>query len=1237
MNTKMNSSIFSPSGRLFAAGLVAMTILAARLQAQYVSTIISSGLNEPYGVTTDPNNNVYITDAANNRILMYVPSTTNVSTLAGLTGTAGTNNGTGAAALFDQPEGIVYAPARGGLVVVDQVNQQLRFVSLAGAVSNLAGITGSNGFTDGTNLGQAQFTYPTGIAVANDGGTLYIADQGNNAIRMLSYPSNIVSTIATNYQYNSVTYPFHAPAAVAVDNNNNIWVADSLDQVICMISNGVAQGIAGTYRGIGTNDSTTATEARFDLPSGLLWDNPNNRLIISDTDNDTIRALSLTTTQGVTGYAVQTIAGIPHTSGFVNGALGVAEFEQPFGLGTDTIDSGYYVVDQGNNAVRVLQPTEPPPPPQPIPAPTIGYVSFPLVNGTPGAQFNPFTEPISVFHNAVFLAIEQLDGTVQTFMSYGPTGTTIAPPGTNTDFASVFTDEDVGLPADAIPNLNIPTIPDLTLEAISVASGRPSSPEVSAEIQFVTANPNIIGNDAADIVLSNATVGAVMYYTLDGSFPTNDGTDGIGPITSGTTLTLLITSNVTLTVRAFASGFSPSGFVTEPLTVSNFIGNQLTFGFSSGNSSSKFMTAAGRYYYAPVTITELPNTSMYSLQFNLTETNLGAAPPVDPSSWQFESFLRTPITSNGLTLLAPINPGIILSSNTVTNFDYTNPPLINDDLLLVGWIEVLGQTNLYPSLSQDLTEMSEVHDVEFFEQSGQVLCGAYSFPIPPNAALGDQYMIQAGRPSATTYYGEQPVPVFIQTPTNGSLTNGPINSVKDVTVGVASYLVGNAYPFSWLNAGDFGDNDLENIDVIEVFQTAIFHINGVPANSDYFDAMDSSDGTYNNLYDANDADINSIMNGDGQLLVDDVFVTFKRSLDTNLTWWVRTWSNGVESVTPFTNFVSSGVQGEPSSSGQSQALHVSRARRPRSNGTKSSTASTGSVSSGALSQPSNSGQSQVAGNGIHYVAIAADQVNAAGSLSVDVPIRVLGADPVYPIRVLMLNVEIDPLDGSPPITNQIAFSTGANIGVPTMTASQGANDYGAAWLDETVSGVSGTNIIGTLSVNLPANVTSNSAYLVHFDHFSASPNGLADFGTTMQDGLITVGDRSASSWKDGIPDSWRLLWFGTVSNALSAANADPDGDGASNWQEYVAGTNPNSAASVFSFLPGSSLGSSGFSLQWSSVVNKSYTVQSSPTLHPGNWTTAASNILGGALPTTQWTDTNATGQTQSQFYRVLVQ
>ena len=73
----------------------------------------------------------------------------------------------------------------------------------------------------------------------------------------------------------------------------------------------------------------------------------------------------------------------------------------------------------------------------------------------------------------------------------------------------------------------------------------------------------------------------------------------------------------------------------------------------------------------------------------------------------------------------------------------------------------------------------------------------------------------------------------------GSLAGGVINSIKDVSIGQLKYIVGDAYPFRWFNAGDFGNTNLENADVEQVFQSAIYHIDYPPSGSDFFDAMDS--------------------------------------------------------------------------------------------------------------------------------------------------------------------------------------------------------------------------------------------------------------------------------------------------------------------------------------------------------------------------------------------------------------
>ncbi|MHB8519340.1 MAG: LamG-like jellyroll fold domain-containing protein [Limisphaerales bacterium] len=61
---------------------------------------------------------------------------------------------------------------------------------------------------------------------------------------------------------------------------------------------------------------------------------------------------------------------------------------------------------------------------------------------------------------------------------------------------------------------------------------------------------------------------------------------------------------------------------------------------------------------------------------------------------------------------------------------------------------------------------------------------------------------------------------------------------------------------------------------------------------------------------------------------------------------------------------------------------------------------------------------------------------------------------------------------------------------------------------------------------------------------------------------------AGSTIGDGIPDSWRQKYFGTnfVNDPRAAATADPDGDGANNYQEFLAGTDPLDANSVPSVL-----------------------------------------------------------------------
>lgn len=87
-------------------------------------------------------------------------------------------------------------------------------------------------------------------------------------------------------------------------------------------------------------------EALFNNPRQMALDKDGN-LIIAETNNHCIRKIDLAT--GI----VSTIAGFP-ISGYRDGALDKAQFNQPYGVAVDPIDGSIYVGDGENRRIRKI-------------------------------------------------------------------------------------------------------------------------------------------------------------------------------------------------------------------------------------------------------------------------------------------------------------------------------------------------------------------------------------------------------------------------------------------------------------------------------------------------------------------------------------------------------------------------------------------------------------------------------------------------------------------------------------------------------------------------------------------------------------------------------------------------------------------------------------------------------------------------------------------------------------------
>ena len=147
-------------------------------------------LDAPYGLTIDGAGDLYVTDIRSYTVREISPSGV-VTTLAGLAGSYGSADGAGAAARFQYPIG-ASADGAGALYVADLGNETIRKITPAGVVTTLAGSTSAAGSQDGTGSG-ARFNRPSGLAV-DAAGDVFVADTGNDTIRMIT-PDGVVTTV----------------------------------------------------------------------------------------------------------------------------------------------------------------------------------------------------------------------------------------------------------------------------------------------------------------------------------------------------------------------------------------------------------------------------------------------------------------------------------------------------------------------------------------------------------------------------------------------------------------------------------------------------------------------------------------------------------------------------------------------------------------------------------------------------------------------------------------------------------------------------------------------------------------------------------------------------------------------------------------------------------------------------------------------------------------------------------
>ena len=225
--------------------------------------------NNAVGIAVDANDNLYVADAGNNDIRKITLTTGGLGLATILAGySAGSADGTQLSASFNQPKGVA-VDSNGNVYVADAGNDTIRKISPAGVSTTLGGVPGVAGSADGTGAG-ALFNQPAGITV-DANGNVYVTDTGNNTIREGSPPAvapvltlqPVSATIATGRSAALSVAATGSPAPTFQWSLNGTAIAGATDPILEVKA--ATSANAGTYTCTATNSVGAATSSSATL------------------------------------------------------------------------------------------------------------------------------------------------------------------------------------------------------------------------------------------------------------------------------------------------------------------------------------------------------------------------------------------------------------------------------------------------------------------------------------------------------------------------------------------------------------------------------------------------------------------------------------------------------------------------------------------------------------------------------------------------------------------------------------------------------------------------------------------------------------------------------------------------------------------------------------------------------------------------------------------------------------
>ncbi len=738
---------------------------------------------------------MFIADTNNCKVRKIAASTNILNNFAG-TSNCGFSDGNNAVGQqVARPSGVAVDPS-GNVYIADTDNHRIRKVDTSNAISTVAGQGFASFSGDGLPATAANINAPTGVFVS--GTKIYIADTGNNRVRVVDTTNGNISTLAgtglTLFSGDggpAISATVAGPTGVAVDSlGGNVLIADRLDLRVRKVDTpGNISTIAGSGQYKFGGDGSLATNAYLYYPSGAAPDSAGN-LYVADAYNHRVRKVT-------PGGIISTLAGTGVAGYSGDGGPAVsATLNTPTSVAADSAGN-IYVADSLNSRIRKITPG--------------GVISTFAGNGTPAwagdggpagaASLNqPYGISIDAAGNLYIgdvynhrIRKVNTGGTISTVAGNGAAGFSgDSGAATNAQLSSPY-----GAAADAAGNIYI----------ADNGNGRVRKVNSGGTISTY-AGPGTAGTVGDGGLATSAYLNTPFGVTLDTAgnvYVADRGASRVRMIVPAGTITTVAGTGV--------AGYTGEGIVATssalnlPASVAVDSFGNLFIADSGNDRVRRVANAVGTLNVGPGQA--LPGATV-NLAINVV---LGGAVTADSLSF-------------GLAIVPQGAAPAITAPLTFTKAAALATPDIVDNSFGPGLISVF-----WSSLSPVL--------------AGTVSLGTVSMTIPASAVAGQTYLVHITGANGTS--GAAP------------LTLAP-GANAQVSVG-GLYFVGDGFPNALASTsyavGSFGDSSLDNFDLIAALRAVTLLPGAVPPLcSDLFDSMDSfpvdgasrgGDGALNNF------------------------------------------------------------------------------------------------------------------------------------------------------------------------------------------------------------------------------------------------------------------------------------------------------------------------------------------------------------------------------------------------------